>query len=106
MKLSQAIEAYIVYKRSLGAGFRGEAVRLRAFVESVADGDMQQVRPQSVRRYLDGNGPVTSFWFSKYHTLAAFYRYAIARHYVQKRSTHQRSPPPGRDTSIGGTTPP
>jgi hypothetical protein len=25
MKLSQAIEAYIVYKRSLGAGFRGEA---------------------------------------------------------------------------------
>ena len=28
MKLSQAIEAYIAYKRSLGMGFRSEAVRL------------------------------------------------------------------------------
>ena len=84
MKLSQAIEAYITHKRSLGMGFRGEAARLRAFVQSVGDGDMRQVRPRAVRRYLDGNGPVTSFWFAKYHTLTAFYRYAVARHYVQK----------------------
>lgn len=94
MKLSQAIEAYIVYKRSLGAGFRGEAVRLRAFVESVGDGDMLRVRPQAVRRYIDGNGQVTSFWFTKYHTLAAFYRYAIARHYVRKSPLPPSKPQP------------
>ncbi len=96
MKLSQAIEAYIAHKRSLGMGFRGEAVRLRAFIKSVGDGDMQRVRPQAVRRYLDGDGQVTSFWFAKYHTLAAFYRYAVARHYVQK-SPLPRSKPQAPD---------
>ena len=94
MKLSKAIEAYIAHKRSLGMGFRSDAVRLRAFVKSVGDGEMRQVRPQAVRGYLDGQGPVTSFWFSKYHSLTAFYRYAIARHYVEKsplpRSTPQK----------------
>ena len=83
MRLSQAIETYIAYKRSLGMGFRGEAVRLRAFVKCVNDGDIGRVRPRAVRRFLDGNGPVTSFWFAKYHTLSAFYRYAVARHYVR-----------------------
>jgi site-specific recombinase XerD len=42
---------------------------------------------------LDGKGPVTSFWFAKYYNLTAFYRYAIARHYVDRiplpRSTPQ-----------------
>ena len=94
MKLSKAIEAYIAHKRSLGMSFRSDAVRLRAFVKSVGDGEIRQVRPQAVRRFLDGQGPVTSFWFSKYHSLTAFYRYAIARHYVEKsplpRSTPQK----------------
>lgn len=84
MKLSQAVEAYITHKRSLGMGFRGEAVSLRAFVQSVGDCEMRQVRPLAVRRYLDGNSHVTSFWFAKYYTLTAFYRYAVARHYVRK----------------------
>jgi integrase/recombinase XerD len=92
MKLSKAIEAYIAYKRSLGMSFRSEAVRLHAFIKSVGNGDMRQVRPQAVRRYLDGNGRVTSFWFAKYHTLAAFYRYAVARHYVRKNPLPRSKP--------------
>ena len=84
MKLSQAIEAYIVHKRSLGMCFRSDATRLRAFVKNVGDSDIRRVRPQAVRRYLDGRGgPVTSFWFAKYYSLTAFYRYAVARHYVR-----------------------
>lgn len=94
MRLSQAIETYIAYKRSLGMGFRGEAVRLRAFVKSVGDGDMRRVRPRAVRCYLDGRGPVTSFWFAKYHTLAGFYRYALARHYVQRSPLPRSRPQP------------
>lgn len=92
MKLSKAVETYVAYKRSLGMGFRGEAVRLRAFVKSVGDSDMQRVRPPAVRRYLDGNGQVTSFWFAKYHTLAAFYRYAVARRYVLKSPLPRNRP--------------
>ena len=33
---------------------------------------------------LEGAGPITSFWFAKYHTLNAFYRYALAREYCSK----------------------
>ncbi len=81
MILSQAVEQYILHKRSLGMGFRGEAVRLRAFVNAIGDCEMHLIQPAPVLRFLEGNGPLTTFWFSKYHTLKAFYRYALARGY-------------------------
>jgi len=81
MRLSQAVEQYILHKRSLGMGFRGEAVRLRAFVKAIGDCDMRLVKPAPVLRFLEGTGPLTSFWYSKYNTLRVFYRYALAREY-------------------------
>ena len=83
MTLSQVVESYIAYKRSLGKDFKSKAVKLRAFVKSVGDGDIRRVTPCSVRRFLDGSGPVTANWFYKYQTLATFYRYAQADHHVQ-----------------------
>ena len=35
---------------------------------------------------------MTSFWFAKYHNLTAFYRYAIARHYVDKSPLPRSTP--------------
>lgn len=84
MNLSRAVEAYITHKRSLGMRFRTEAVCLRAFVQSVGNSDMNRVRTISVNRFLDGEGPLTSFWFGKYYALTGFYRFALARHYVRK----------------------
>jgi site-specific recombinase XerD len=84
MILSKAVESYILHKRSLGMGFRGEEVRLRSFVRAVGDRDMSHIGPVPVRKFLDGNGRITSFWFSKYYTLTAFYRYALAREYCSK----------------------
>jgi integrase/recombinase XerD len=81
MILSQAVEQYILHKRSLGMGFRSEAVRLGAFVQAIGDRDMHLIESAPVLRFLEGTGPVTTFWFSKYHTLKAFYRYALARDY-------------------------
>ena len=69
MTLSQVVESYIAYKRSLGKDFKSKAVKLRAFVKSVGDGDIKQVNPCAVRRFLDGSGPVTANWFYKYQTL-------------------------------------
>ena len=92
MKLSKVIEDYIAHKRSLGMYFRSNAVLLRAFVKSAGDGDIRQVHPQAVRSFLDGKGPVTSFWFAKYYNLTAFYRYAIARHYVDKSPLPRSTP--------------
>jgi len=82
--LSQAVEQYILHKRSLGIGFRSEAVRLRAFVKNIGDCDMCLIEPAPVLRFLEGTGPITSFWLSKYHTLKAFYRYALAREYCAR----------------------
>ncbi len=42
---------------------------------------MHLIEPAPVLRFLEGSGPLTTFWFSKYHTLKAFYRYALARDY-------------------------
>lgn len=81
MILYQAVEQYILHKRSLSMGFCSEAVRLRAFVEAIGDGEMHLIEPAPVLRFLEGNGPLTTFWFSKYHTLKAFYRYVLARDY-------------------------
>ena len=47
MNLSKAVEGYIAHKRSLGMGFRSEAVRLRAFVKAMGDRDMRSVKPAS-----------------------------------------------------------
>jgi integrase/recombinase XerD len=94
MTLSQVVETYIAYKRSLGKDFRSKAAKLRAFVKSVGDGDIRRVDPFAVRRFLDGSGPVTSNWFYKYHTLATFYRYAQAHHYVQNCPLPRSKPRP------------
>jgi len=83
MRLFQAVEQYILHKRSLGMRYKGEASQLRAFVKAIGDRDMQLVKPAPVIRFLEGsrNGPITSFWFCKYHSLSGFYRYALAREY-------------------------
>jgi site-specific recombinase XerD len=50
----------------------------------MGDIDIRRVRPAAVRQFLYGVGPVTAYWFSKYHSLNPFYRYAIAHHHVSK----------------------
>jgi hypothetical protein len=44
MKLSKAVEQYILHKRSLGMRYKGEASQLRAFVKAIGNRDMQLVR--------------------------------------------------------------
>ena len=84
MRLSSVVESYIAHKRSLGMLFNSDAVRLRAYVKAMGDIDIRRIRPDAVRQFLYGVGPVTAYWFSKYHSLNPFYRYAIAHHHVSK----------------------
>ncbi len=84
MNLLQAVDEYIEHKRSLGIGFQGESLLLRAFVRAAGDIDMNRISPHTVRKFLAGKGPMTMYWFSKFHTLSPFYRFAIARHYVHR----------------------
>lgn len=82
MKLRQCVDEYVAYRRSLGAVFRGEAVRLKGFVRSVGDIPMRQITTDQVLVYLKGKGPTTNFWLCKYYTLTGLYRFAVSRRYV------------------------
>ena len=87
MTLSACINEYVRHRRSLGVQFHGEQVQLAAFAKSVGDVSLTDITPEAVRRYLDGNGPVTRAWFSRFHTVTGYYRFAIRRQYLD------RSPP-------------
>jgi integrase/recombinase XerD len=82
VKLAIVIESYIRHKQSLGMKFHSEAVCLHAFARAVGDRDLKRVDAATVRRFLDGERPITAYWFHKYYILKGFYRYCISLSYV------------------------
>ena len=83
MKLIQAIEQYVVLKRSLGARFRTQAIVLRGFCRLVGPIDIDDVQADSVRTFLSPSGTVTTSYHQKLSTLRGFYRFAISRGYAR-----------------------
>ena len=79
MRLHKFVEAYIEFKRALGARLESEARLLRAFCRSVGDIDVEDVKPAVVLAFLAGAGPVTRTWKQKASVLRSFYRYAVGR---------------------------
>jgi site-specific recombinase XerD len=55
---------------------------LQAFCRIVGDIGIAAVEPDVVLTYLDGRGPVTTFWHRKFEALTGFYRFAIGRGYA------------------------
>jgi site-specific recombinase XerD len=87
MRLAEAVENYIAHKRSLGfseGGIRGHHNLLLRFIKIVGNIEMSRISPAEVCKYLDGTGPVTMNWFTRYYALSPFYKYALARHYVDR----------------------
>ena len=82
MKLSEAVAAYVAYKRSLGMRFATETRSLKSFWRALGDVDVREVQADRVHAYLTGNGPITSFWHRKLSALRGFYRFALARGYA------------------------
>jgi integrase/recombinase XerD len=79
MKLGQVVEQYITLKESLGFRFRTERRILKGFNKAMGKVSVGQVSPPAVRTYLDGHGPVTTYWMRKWGTLRGLYRFALAR---------------------------
>jgi integrase/recombinase XerD len=84
MSLHEVIEAYVAFKRSLGARLESEARTLRAFARSMGDADIEDVKPASVLAFIAGTGPVTRTWKQKASVLRSFYRYAVGRGHVPR----------------------
>ena len=94
MTLSRCVDEYVRHRRSLGVCFHGEQVRLSALVKSVGDIALAEVTAEAVRHYIDGQGPVTQSWFCRFHTVAGFYRFAVAREYTNHSPLPPRPPKP------------
>ena len=84
MKLRQAVEQYIRLKQSLGFRFTTDSQILKAFSQAMGQLRVGQVKPTSVRAYLDGSGPVTRNWERKWVALRGFYVFALARGLVRR----------------------
>jgi integrase/recombinase XerD len=82
MKLLLAIDQFVAAKQSLGMQFRSARLRLNAFARSVGNIDITQVTSAHVLTYLNGTGPLTTYWHLKHTILKGFFSFAVGRGYL------------------------
>jgi integrase/recombinase XerD len=75
MKLTVAIDMYVLHRQATGEKFQGPFVALRAFSLRYRTKTLQAITPTEVKQFLDGprTGPAT--WRRKYGTLRDFFAY-------------------------------
>ena len=71
------VSKYIAFKRKLGMRLCSEAGVLRAFCRTMGDIDIAGAKPDAVRAFIAGNGPVTRSWKQGASVLHSFYRYPV-----------------------------
>lgn len=80
MRLDVAIANYTAYRRALGERFKTQAAWLKSFCRTIgSETEVTDILPDQVNTFINGTGPVTLTWHSKYDALAGFYRYALNR---------------------------
>jgi site-specific recombinase XerD len=83
MNVQDLIARYVAFRRALGERYETAAGRLRAFGRFVGEKTaVTDIRRQQVAAFLNGDGPVTRAWHTRYFALRGFYRYAISRGFV------------------------
>jgi integrase/recombinase XerD len=82
VKTTDAIQEFILYKQSLGMSYKTRALKLNAFARFAGPIEIDSVTPETVRRFLDGDRPVTTDWFNKFSALKMFFRFALSRGYA------------------------
>jgi integrase/recombinase XerD len=96
MKLRDAVESCIAFKRSLGMRFDCQAEILRAFCRAVGNVDLARVQPAAVLAFIEGRratGASRGYYSRSYYKcLCSFYRYALQRGFA-RRSPLPRHPP-------------
>jgi integrase/recombinase XerD len=79
MTLTEAVESYLLLKRSLGAVFSADARILHSFVCSLGDVPLESIHRETCQAFCRGTGPPTRFWERKHYTLRGFFGYLIGR---------------------------
>lgn len=75
MKLTAAIDMYVLHRQATGEKFQGPFVALRAFSRRYGNGSLRAITSAEVKQFLDvpQTGPAT--WRRKYGTLRDFFAY-------------------------------
>ena len=103
MKLREAINHYVAWRRTHGAKIRESERILLQFCKQIdPDSDCNSATMEQVRKFLAGNGTLTASRQIKYIALAGFYRYAISRGYAD----HSPMPTPQEEPKPPPTAPP
>src|SRR5215831_2780550 len=80
MKLREAIELYVAFRKSAGADFRSSEHVLATFCSSITkEVNVEDVDEKHVAAFLRGKGNFTRYWHRKHSALLGFYRYAVSR---------------------------
>lgn len=82
MTTLEVVDAYLGSRRALGVRLRDGGRRLRQFVRETGNVPLSDITPEAVAAFLRGRGALTATWKTKHSTLTGFYRYAIARGFV------------------------
>lgn len=85
MRLQAAVAQYVAFRKSAGADFTSSEKVLNIFCHTVCDEtDIMDLRDEQVRAFVDGKGPVTTYWHRKQSALLGFYHYALSRQLVSR----------------------
>ena len=79
MRLSEAIELYVIRKHANGVSFSGETKMLQRFRRSTSDASLEAITCQDVLGFLNMPGTSTTLWRKKHRVLGRFFEYWISR---------------------------
>src|SRR5262249_41844445 len=81
--LHELVTQYVAFRQTLGERCLTNERLLRSFCRAVGPQTcVTRIQADAVTAFLDGTGPVTSAWHSKYHALKGFFRFAVSRGYL------------------------
>ncbi len=86
MNLQTSVSHYLKFRQTLGNGLDHSAeLVFRLYCRTCGpETDLAEIRPEQVRSFLDGKGPLTTYWHRKHNLLLGFYRYAVSRGHVNQ----------------------
>ena len=85
MTINDLVTHYVTFRRTLGERCQTNEALLRSFCRSVGPRTpVSGITGAAVDAFLAGNGPVTSAWHIKYHSLKGFFRFAVSRGHLDE----------------------
>lgn len=92
MTLTEAVESYLILKRSLGAVFSADARILHSFVRAIGDMPLESIQRETCQAFCRGTGPPTRFWERKHYTLRGFFSYLVGRGHLPRSPLPEAGP--------------